>query len=625
MRVRRPHILLRLALVPALLAWSVWAGAADAPPGTFPRGQPPPPVVAAANSLEPPPVPVAAPAVAPRRHVDDAARDGTAAQACRLPPVPVWWNDLVTRPLRDPATACPLRVAETVVETLATSELVQAVRELPRARAEEANVARAEFDVRSFVESKFRDISEPVGNLLVTGGPSRWNDHVWLSEGGLRKRNLSGASFNASQQLAHENNNSLFFVPNNQGQARFVVGLTQPLLRGRGRYYNESAIYLAQVDARLAAGQAQQELQRHLAETAKLYWLLYLERTTLLQRQRHLERAEIIARELRARAAWDAAQTQVVRIEATLARRRAELGRSDAGVQNAEARLRSLINSPRLEPPHCREIVPVDPPLTCPDEIELGYQIELAFQHRPELTAAFAELHTASRRVDMAEHELLPLLNVLIEGYTKGLAANSSVGDAWTRSFSTGAPSYTAGMVFEMPFRNAAAKARVRQRQHELSQATHTLRATLASVSAEVDVAVRDVSATRDDARAKEQAVTATAVEVNVLATRWRMLPQADQAAGLILEDLLRAHDRLLEAEEALALALVSHHQALIELRRVTGTLVEFTPLPPVDAPGSSAPAPPPPPPRPQPGPPAQLSPVFAPPPPGAGGPLGFR
>jgi outer membrane protein TolC len=145
---------------------------------------------------------------------------------------------------------------------------------------------------------------------------------------------------------------------------------------------------------------------------------------------------------------------------------------------------------------------------------------------------------------------------------------------AFTDQFSQGAPSYTAGLVLEVPLGNRAAASQRRMRQHELQHATHTLRATLAAVVSDVEVAAQTLEASAAVAEGRRQAVEATAQEVAFLTARWRAQMGDERTAGLLLEDLLNAHDRLLDEEQALVQASVAHSVASIELQRATATLV---------------------------------------------------
>jgi outer membrane protein TolC len=127
-----------------------------------------------------------------------------------------------------------------------------------------------------------------------------------------------------------------------------------------------------------------------------------------------------------------------------------------------------------------------------------------------------------------------------------------------------------------MPLGNHGARARHAQRRLALSQATYELRSTLATVTTEVEVAVREVRTTFEETIAKSQSVIAAQAEVNHLEARWRVMAGDNGVASLALEDLLQAHDRLLEEELSLAQSLSAYSVAVLELRRATGTLIEI-------------------------------------------------
>ena len=141
--------------------------------------------------------------------------------------------------------------------------------------------AQADFDPRAFMESKFVRTSDPVGNVLTTGGPSRFRDHDWDYTAGVRKRTRFGGTLELAQQFGYQDNNSDFFRPRQQGTARLALSFTQPILRGRGRVYNSSLVVLAEIDAGMAWDQLSAQLQEHLLEVTHTYWGLYLGRASL--------------------------------------------------------------------------------------------------------------------------------------------------------------------------------------------------------------------------------------------------------------------------------------------------------------------------------------------------------
>ena len=156
---------------------------------------------------------------------------------------------------------------------------------------------------------------------------------------------------------------------------------------------------------------------------------------------------------LEQRRSIDATTAQVLSADAAMKQRRSTLIRSQASVKNAESRLRALVNDPALED---RELIPVDLPVQPLESMSLAESLPIALTTRPEVAQAIGQVKAASIRAGMAKHELMPLLNLTTQAYLSGLGPNGDMGDAFERQFDTGAPSYTVGLEFGLPYGNRA-------------------------------------------------------------------------------------------------------------------------------------------------------------------------
>ena len=349
-------------------------------------------------------------------------------------------------------------------------------------------------------------------------------------------------------------------------------------MRGRGRAFNESVIVLAQHDVRVAYDLFVEGLQDQLLRVATQYWQLYLQRSLVLQQGRNLERARAIQTELESRQAIDALRSQIERAKAKVATREAAVLRAQAGVRDAEATLRALVNSPRLSDCRCLELTPLD----VPREDRIGLDIcearQVALSNRPEIDNLLTQIKAASVRLNVAYNQVLPSLALVFETYVNGLQGEKQLGKALGDQFSRGAPSYSAGLFFEMPIGNRRARAQVRQRQLELHRYYRELDAAMAELSAEVEIALREVDISHAELASRRTSLAATAAEVEYLYQRWRRLPGHDQSASLFLEDLLDAEDRLVGEEQRVAEAQASFAIAQVELKRALGELVVHAP-----------------------------------------------
>ena len=489
---------------------------------------------------------------------------------------PGWWQPMVSLELRPDATARPLSLEEVIVMTLQHSKQVRVFADLPMIRATSVVEADASFDWSAFLDTRWDDTSDPVGNSLTAGtGISRFRDHRWTGSGGLRKRTRTGGTAELSQQYGAQWNNSQFFIPNQQGTSRLVLNFTQPILRGKGRVYNQSLMVLADLDKRIADDEFNRQLQSHLLETTRAYWALYLERGVLLQKLNSYSRAVVIVRRLEKRARVDATESQIASAQATLKTRLSDLTRARAAVRNSEARLRALVNAPELSSFEQLELMPTDRPSFDVVPVDLQQSFQESMHARPEIVQAIRQVKAGGIRVSMAKHELMPLLNLITETYVAGLEDDNDFATAWRKQFDRGEPGYSIGLQFEVPINNRAARARHERRALEVRQLQNKYLTTLETVRLEVEVAVREVETSQQELLSKQAAMSARGRQLDYLTRRWERLPGEEVSASLMLENLLNAQDQLASAEYEFLQAQMTYNLSLTNLKRATGTLLQ--------------------------------------------------
>lgn len=441
-------------------------------------------------------------------------------------------------------------------------------------RNEQTNIADARFDPELYADGRFDDTSDPVGNTLTTGGPARLNEHRARLESGLRRKTYSGASLSLAQQLGHDNSNSVFFVPNDQGNARLSLELRQPLLEGRGKAYNQSFVIATVFETQEAEAEYLKALQNRLYDVGAAYWTLYRETAVLLQRQRHVQRAVGIAEELQQRQGFDVLQSQTLRANAAVATRESELAVAQATLRNSQSRIRALINAPCLQCNPMPFMIPAQFPPDCEFPVNHAADVSQALMRRPEMRALAAQLQAADVRTAQAANEVLPSLDLVLESYVRGLEGESDVGEAWLEQFNEGAPSYGVGLQFSTPIGNRAAQSRLQQRRLDYARIRHLMNDQSDIVRSEVEIATRNVQAAYHTIQSRRLAVQAVAAEMQYLNERWKRL-RGDYALGqLQLDDLLNAQVRLFEEEKALVTAQAAYGTALLELQRASGALV---------------------------------------------------
>src|SRR5262249_17350175 len=88
--------------------------------------------------------------------------------------VPPWWNDRLDVPFFDPSKSRPLPLHELLMSTLFNSQYVKSISLEPLILETEIVNNAAGFDPGAFLDSKWQDLNDPVGNTLTTGGANRF-------------------------------------------------------------------------------------------------------------------------------------------------------------------------------------------------------------------------------------------------------------------------------------------------------------------------------------------------------------------------------------------------------------------------------------------------------------------
>jgi outer membrane protein TolC len=486
-----------------------------------------------------------------------------------------WWIKGQRVAIGDP-TAKRISLEELYARALRHSKQIRVFADLPLIRETGVQEAAGAFDTNSFLKTQFDHRNEPVGNTLTTGGASRFREDAWTVESGLRKKAITGTEVSLTQEIGRTDNNSIYFVPNPQSTARLTLSVVQPLLRGAGIGYNRATMQVARIDSEVAMQEFVRQSESHLLEIARTYWALYAARVTYLQKLRLVDETGHVTDELRGRAGVDAQQTQLFRAQSALASRRSDLVRSEAAIRNAADRLRALTSDPELMAAASAELVPADVLVLSAKPVDAKAASQSALEHRPEIRQAFMQLRAAGIREKVSHNELLPELNLVLQGSLGGLDDDRFLGGV-SRQYSEGGPGYGVGVVFSFPLENNAARARYERRQLETRQQLAQVKTTIDTVLLEVKVSAREVATAYRETHAKYEAVRAFTEDVETIRARRDLQALQDQAGiAIYLDHLIDAQDRRAIAEEDFIRAAANYQIAIVNLERAKGRLLAY-------------------------------------------------
>ncbi|MEM7454634.1 MAG: TolC family protein [Planctomycetota bacterium] len=492
----------------------------------------------------------------------------------------LWWKPMVLQPLNASNQTQQADTNVIVYQALRNSPRIQAISRNPLLRELQIAEARAEFDPVQFLRTQWDDRNDPVGNELTTGnGELFLRDNIWSATGGLRQKMIGGGNVELSQRVGFQNSNSRFFTPQDQGTATLALNFSQPLLRGRGRFFNTSQILIAQTATGAEWETFQAELQNELQSVVEAYWQLYYERSVFLQKKRNVVRGQEILELLEGRMGLDALPNQVARARSAVLSRRTSLANAFRDVRNSETELRRLMADPNWLANQSIELLPVEAAVRSDWNIPLENVIYSAMENRPEIKESIRRAKVAAIQHDISRNELLPELSLLLNTYASALEGDSGIERALVNQFSNSL-GYSVGFEFEFPVNNRAARSRLAQRKVQKSKIEHEVHEVLQNVIAEGQVAHRRLISAYQTMDAAKVAIEAARADLDQNRRRWETfaLIEGDLADGqtptTVLDQLLDSQDRLASAELVYAQSELELKLSEIGLRRAQGTLL---------------------------------------------------
>ncbi|MCU0716355.1 MAG: hypothetical protein MUD03_09535 [Pirellula sp.] len=494
-----------------------------------------------------------------------------------------WWESTTSGALRPLLTSrqeriCYVQLDQLVWLSTQYSKRVQSILKVPRIQGTEIDVARGDLDPRGFAQSMFRDTSDPVGNTLTTGGPTRLNDYTWDNSVGIRDRNSFGGKTEFSQAFNAKDSNSLFFQPNNQVDSKLMLNYTQPLMRGAGVVYNTSTIVINETKTAGSIAMANRELQDQTIRIHSVYWELVLARFQMAQAINARARFEDLKIRLQYRDGRDLLSMYLLRAEKTIAELDAIIVEVKAKIRGFQAELALLVGAPEIQRTVCDELIPMTLPVASLPPVD-AFEDEYynAIMYRGDVQAIRHEISVASVQRQLAINELKPTLDLVLEGYVRGLEGDKQLLQSFLRQFDTGAPSYAGGLVYQNPFNNRAARANQLGRALAVEKLVCDFEYKLMEAGAQVYRSVERTKGTYLSIFASLRAAEAAAAEVEAYDSRLGDFFGEGGSVSSILNELIDAEMRLFAAERELATKQVEHMQALIQVKYESGTLMTLT------------------------------------------------
>lgn len=545
-------------------------------PAVFSRERPAPSGGRAVNDERAPTLPLPAPSPSdsdPSGGHAPNARSGGSAPPFRQDgehPAEPWWQRSLVTPFLGYQQTPSLSLSDALQRALGQAPEIAVLGADVAQRRAALSGEQAAFDWSVFVDSSFDRDNVPVGSTL-DGATNRLRQRIWNLQSGLRRRNETGGEFSIYQDFGYRRSNSQFFVPPTQGTSRITAEYTQPLLRMAGEEYNTGQIAIAgsrveESEARLAAG-----TEDYLLQVAQAYWNLVLARGDVVLAHQAWARTSEIVDYMQRRRDVDVTGSQFLQARAARASRETVWLDATYEVSRAQELLLRLIYGDAYQHQSEVEIVTTSVP-TGTSAATDGRPCDL--EQHPRVRAAQQAILASATAARLAHADLQPRLDLVLSAYSAGLRGRGkfyrAAQDVWTDS----EPGFSIGLQFEYPLGNRRATADAQRADAVLQRLQHQFRTVVADVA--LSIRDRNIAVEKADAvlAQSRRALEIARQDLAQLQTRRSLLLDGSNVASLYLDALLRAQDRLSDAERrvlqsqvALAVAQASRQHACGRLR----------------------------------------------------------
>ncbi len=354
-----------------------------------------------------------------------------------------------------------------------------------------------ELSLRTIAESRER--AQNIREVAATDGISIFEQDNIFFQTGLTGRVPLGTRYEFTLN-SDRLKNSLNARPDSRFRPEYdsdvALTLTQPLLRDAGRYVNRLQIFLTRGEREIAGHELRLKVLEIAGQVIQTYADLIYAQGNVQVRRDAVEVARTQREENQKRVELGVMKPlDVLQAEAAISLAEDELIRAEVFLNQRQNALKALVDR------DYREVAEVTPFASDPLDTQminaddLGYWIGLALRHNPEYQKELAKLGQEDMRIDYAENQLKPRVDL------QGSLGYNGLSDGYGSSFEDfgdrDRPDWTAGVVVRIPLGNREAKARLREAQMRKTQVEDSIGFARNSVISALDSALDRVRASR--------------------------------------------------------------------------------------------------------------------------------
>jgi outer membrane protein TolC len=496
------------------------------------------------------------------------------------------------------ANELPISLAHSVVLALQNNMEVKVERLTPLIREEEVRrETGAFFAPRMSFEATADRSQKPAGSVLA--GTQVANIQNLDVNTGMSTRSITGGVVSLDFRNKRFETNSVFQLFDPQYTAELALTLTHPLLKNFGVDFNEVRIKVAQNNVEISKYQLKVMVINLVADVQHTYWDLVLAANDLATRRRSLG----VAQHLQKRTGEMVAQARLPAIALLQAKtavleREIDVVAGENAFEDAQARLKALLNLEKVVAPADYTLVPTDLPLLEPTTVSVGEGLKSALEKRPELFQARLDRENRLLGMKFAQNQRRPELNFVGSIGLSGLAgtptsnplttltvggipvinllpdgqnADSFEGgytDALGKLFSGNFISYKVGLSLQIPLGNQIARSELAKARLEVEKSKITMQTLEQNLALEVEKVARGVNS-------RQKTIEGARALRDLVVRKLEMAQEGLELGVSSVTDVIEAQKNLSLAQRDELKTIIEYNKMLILWEKTIGVVLE--------------------------------------------------
>jgi outer membrane protein TolC len=443
--------------------------------------------------------------------------------------------------------------------------------------------ARAAFDP-AFASTFNTDRSKAATATQLAGAPTL-SDLEQQTTFGYTQMLQTGTNFNIGLSADKSSTNSIYYFLNPSISASLDFTVTQPLLRGNGRFVNRAPILIARRYVAQSAAQFEGQVSDSLYQLVGAYWNVVQARENMKIAQKSQDLAQtsydLDKRKLELGAL---PPLDIYQSEAQVANRKVATIQAQYLLKAIEDQFRLLLGADQDADVRALDLDLVENPEPSGELVQADTKeaVATALAHRPELEALRQQMAANDITVRLDRNNLLPNLSLsgLYQSYGIGgnqyntsvtppmLISRGGLGDALSQIGGFGYPAYGFTLSLNLPIRNHSAEANLGNAMVARRRSQYQAREQEEDITLQVATAVHQLEQARIS-------LDATRVALDLSRKSLEAEERKYQLGAQTIFFVLQAQTVLASAQAAVLQAEISYQLARAAVDHATGTLLD--------------------------------------------------